>query len=119
MNLGIFFEKSNNDPRLKISGTGASLIRASEARVVKNLPASAGDIRDVASIPGLGRSSRGGNSNPLQHSCLENAMDRGAWQATVQRFAKSQTRLSNLGHAHSISNHLVHLVQQTFELKEY
>ena len=46
-------------------------------------------------------------------------MNRGAWRATVQRFAESQTRLSNLGHAHGIINYLVHLVQQTFELKEY
>ena len=53
--------------------------------VVKNLPANAGDIRDMGSIPGLGRSPGGGNGNPLQYSCLENPMDRGAWQATVHR----------------------------------
>ena len=47
------------------------------------------------SIPGLGRSPGVGNGNPLQHSCLENPMDRGAWWATVHGFAKSQTRLSN------------------------
>ena len=51
------------------------------ALVVKNLPANAGDIRDVGSIPGSGRSPRGGNGNPLQHSCLESSMDRGAWWA--------------------------------------
>ena len=45
--------------------------------VVKNLPANAGDIRDSGSVPGLGRSSGGGNGNPLQYSCLENPMDRG------------------------------------------
>ena len=61
------------------------------ALVVKNPPANAGDIRDVASIPGLGRSPGGGHGNPLQCSCLENPMDRGAWQATVHRIAKSQT----------------------------
>ena len=44
--------------------------------VVKNLPANAGDIRDMSSIPGLGRSPGEGNGNPLQYSCLENAMDR-------------------------------------------
>jgi len=44
--------------------------------VGKNLPANAGDIRDVGSIPGLGRSPGGGNSNPLQYSCLENPMER-------------------------------------------
>ena len=50
---------------------------------VKNLPASAGDTRDTGSISGLGRSPGGGNGNPLQYSCLENTMDRGAWWATV------------------------------------
>ena len=47
--------------------------------MVKNLPANAGDIRDVGSIPGLGRSPGGGHGNPLQYSCLENPMDRGVW----------------------------------------
>ena len=51
--------------------------------VVKNLTASAGDLRDVGLIPGLGRSPGEGNGNPLQYSCLENPMDRGAWWATV------------------------------------
>ena len=50
--------------------------------MVKNPPASAEDARDVGSIPGLGRSSGGGNGNPLQYSCLEHSMDRGAWWAT-------------------------------------
>ena len=58
---------------------------------VKNLPANAGDIRDVGWIPGLGRFPGGGHGNPLQYSCLENPMDRGAWQATVHRVVKSQT----------------------------
>ena len=53
------------------------------AKMVKNPPANAGDVRDTGSIPGLGRSLGGGHSNPLQYSCLENPMDRGAWQATV------------------------------------
>ena len=57
--------------------------------VVKNLPASVGDTRDLASIPGLGRSPGEGNDNPLQYSCLENPMDRGAWQATVHGVIKS------------------------------
>jgi len=53
--------------------------RASQvALVVKNPPANAGDIRDTGSIPGLGRSPGGGHGNPLQYSCLENLMDRGA-----------------------------------------
>ena len=50
--------------------------------MVKNRPANAGDIRDVGLIPGSGRSPGGRHGNPLQYSCLENPMDRGAWQAT-------------------------------------
>ena len=57
--------------------------------MVKNLPANAGDIRDPGSIPGLGRSPRGGHGNPLQYSCLENPMDRGAWWATVHGVTES------------------------------
>ena len=68
--------------------------RASQvALLVKNLPASAGHIRDVGSIPGSGRSPGGGNGNPLQYSCLENPTDRGAWPATVHRVTKRQTLL--------------------------
>ena len=52
---------------------------------VKNLLANAGDIRDTSSIPGLGRSPGGGHGNPIQYSCLEYPMDRGAWKATVHR----------------------------------
>ena len=63
---------------------------------VKNLPVNAGDIRDLGSIPGLGRSPGGGHGNPLQYSCLENPMDRGAWRATVHGVAKSWTRLKGL-----------------------
>ena len=59
--------------------------------VVQNPPAKAGDIRDMGSVPGLGRFPGGGHGNPLQYSCLENPMDRGAWQATVRKVAKSQT----------------------------
>ena len=51
--------------------------------VVKNPPANTGDARDAGSIPGRGRSLGIGNGNVLQYSCLENSMDRGAWQATV------------------------------------
>ena len=57
--------------------------------LVKNPPASAGDIRDIGSIPGLGRSSAGGHGNTLQYSCLENPVDRRAWRATVHRVAES------------------------------
>ena len=59
--------------------------------MVKNLPADAGDVRDMSSIPGLGRSPGRGHGNPLQYSWLENPMDRGTWRATVHRVAKSQT----------------------------
>ena len=54
------------------------------------------DVRDEGSIPGSGRSPGGGHGNPLQYSCLENLMDRGAWWATFLRVAKSQTVLKRL-----------------------
>ena len=57
--------------------------------MVKNLPTSAGNLRDVGLIPGLGRSPGGGHGDPLQYSCLENPMDRGFWQATVLGVAES------------------------------
>ena len=57
--------------------------------MVRNLPASAGDIRDLGSMPGLGKSPGEGNGNPLQCSCLENPMDRGAWWATVHGVTES------------------------------
>ena len=59
--------------------------------MVKNLPANAGDVRDVGSIPRSGRSLGGGHGNPLQYSCLENPMDRGACWATVYGVTKSWT----------------------------
>ena len=64
--------------------------------LVKNLLADAGDIRDPGSIPGLGRSPGGGQGNPLQFSCLDNPVDRGAWRATVHGVAKSRTQLKRL-----------------------
>ena len=66
------------------------------ALVIKSPPVNAGDIRDVGSIPGSGRSLRGGHGNLLQYPCLENPMDRGAWWATVLRVTKSQTQLKQL-----------------------
>ena len=62
--------------------------------VEKKLPL--GDLRDSGLIPGSGRSPGGGNGNPLQYSCLENPMDRGAWQAIVHGVAKNQTWLKQL-----------------------
>ena len=64
--------------------------------VVKNLPANEGDTGDLGLIPGLGRSPGEGNGNPLQYSCLENPMDRGAWRATVHRIAKSQDMIERV-----------------------
>ena len=64
--------------------------------VVKNPPANTGDTRDTGSIPGLGRSPGGGHGYPLQYSCIDNLVDRGAWQATVHRVAQSWTRLKQL-----------------------
>ena len=66
--------------------------RASQvALVVKKPPANAGDIRDMGSIPGSGRSPGEGHSNLLQYSCLENPMDRGAWQAAVHWVTQTQS----------------------------
>ena len=79
--------------KLKLCSSYA-LTRASQvALVVQTLPTRAGDIRDVGSTPGSGRSPGGGNSNPLKYSCLEHPMDRDTWRATVHRVAKDWTRL--------------------------
>ena len=67
--------------------------------MVKNPPANIGDLRDTGSFPGSGRSPGGGLGNPLQYSCLENPMDRGAWQATVPWVAESQTELKQLSNS--------------------
>ena len=64
--------------------------------VVKNPPSSTGDIRDTGSIPGLGGSLEGGHGNPLQYSCLENPMNRGAGWATVHRVTTSWTWIKRL-----------------------
>ena len=61
------------------------------ALVIKNPPPNAGDIRDVGSIPGLGRSTGGGHDNPLQYVCLGNPLDGGAWRSTVHGVTKSRT----------------------------
>ena len=66
------------------------------ALVVKNPPANAGGIKDAGSVLELGRSPEGGHGNPLQDSCLENPMDRGAWWAIVHTVTKSQTQLKRL-----------------------
>ena len=60
--------------------------------MVKNPSANVGDIRTTSSIPGMGRCPERGHGNPLQYSCLENPMDRGAWKATVHSVAKTQLK---------------------------
>ena len=67
--------------------------------MVKNIPASARDVRDAGLIPGLGRYPGGGHGNPLQYTCLEKLMDRGAWWATVHVVTKSWIRLKQLSMA--------------------
>ena len=64
--------------------------------MVKNMLASARDVRDLGLVPGLGRFPAGGHGKPCQYSCLENHMDRGAWRATVHRVTKSWTGLQRL-----------------------
>ena len=68
--------------------------------MLKNPPVIAGDIRDMSSVPGLGRSPGGGHGNPLQYSSLENPMDRGAWQTIVHRVTDLDTTEANK-HTHS------------------
>ena len=84
--------KNTQNPQLK----GFFLKIILECGLSKNPPANAGNVRDVGSIPGLGRSPGEKSGDLLQCSCLENLMDRGAWQATVPRDSKSWSCLSNL-----------------------
>ena len=78
--------------------------------VVENLPAKAGEAGDLGSTPVSGKSLGGGNVNPLQYSCLENPMDRGAWQATVQGVAKIQTLLRTYIHTQEYQSKIVKTV---------
>ena len=64
--------------------------------MVKNPPVNAGDVRDMGLVPGSRRSPRGGHDYPLQYSCWENSMDRGAWWASVNKVTQSQTQLKQL-----------------------
>ena len=85
-------------------GSACSLLLPREVSqvvaVVKNPPANAGDRSNECSIPGSGRSPGGGHGNPVQYSCLENPMDKGAWRARVHRVTKSWTRLKRQ-HTHT------------------
>ena len=96
-----------------------SLKRASQVvLVIRNLPANAGDLRDMSLISGSGRSCRGGHGNPLQFSCLENPMDRGAWRAIVYKIAKSWRRLStNTFHWGPRKSQLINIVIEIDFLK--
>ena len=87
--------------------------------VVKNLPAQAGDIRDAGSIPGSARSPGGGHGNPLQYSCPENPMDRGAWWATVRGVAKSWTQLKWLSSSSSRNIYIHTLIEFTCLLSRF
>ena len=78
----------------KLSIAAPQEVWASQVLVVKNPPASVGDIREAVLILGVGRSPGGGNGTLLQYSCQKNPMDRGAWWATVHGVAKSYTQLS-------------------------
>ena len=84
--------------------TSVKLRRAGTALMVKDLPASAGDGRDVGLIPGSERSPGEGSGNPLQYSCPENPMDRGAQWITLHGITKSLTQLSNFNSLHFMYN---------------
>ena len=89
-----------------------------DGSVVKNLSANAGDAGGVGLIPGSGRSPGGGKGNPLQNSCLENPMDRGAWWATVHSVAKSWTWLKQLSTAQHIYIHThIYVIAQSWKNK--
>ena len=70
--------------------------------MVKTPSPNAGDVRDSGLVPELGRYPGEGHGHPLEYSCLENPMDRGAWRAMVHRVAKSQARLCDLVHAYTL-----------------
>ena len=89
-----FDRESDTGKSMEVEGTSQVTL------MVKKLPANA-EVRDVDSVPGLGRFPGGGHGNPLQYSCLENLMDRRSWWAIVHRLSKSQTWLKRLSrHVH-------------------
>ena len=76
------------------------------ALVVRNQPTGAGDIRDMGSIPGMGRSPGEGNGNPLQYSCLETPLDRGAWRATVHGLQRARHDWNDLACTHHLLSYV-------------
>ena len=88
-----------------------SLLGLPGGSVVKNPPANVGD---AGLIPGLVRSPGGGNGNPLQYSCLENPMDRGAWWAIVHGVTKSWTQLNTHTHTHTQACMQAHKIMSVF-----
>ena len=91
LNSSPFYDDQAVSPHMGLCPIQEEIPASQVALAVKNLPASAEDTGDVGSIPGSGRSPKGGHGNPLQYSCLENPLDRGAWWAAVHGVAKSQT----------------------------
>ena len=86
---------------------------------VENLPANAGGIRDLSSIPGLGKSPGGGKGSAFQYSCQRNPMDRGAWRATAHKVAKSWTWLTRLSMQALIIKTLTEIAQQILMIITY
>ena len=82
--------------------------------VINNLPADAGDAEDVGSIPGWGRSLGRGTRNPLQHSCLQNSMDRGVWWAAVHGVAKELDMMEHACVCAHVHTHTLHLSSSFF-----
>ena len=78
--------------------------------MVKNLPANAGHVRDMGLIPGSGRFPGRGHGNPIQYSCLENPMDRGAWRATVHSITESDMTESTCTHTHKYIRNITEVI---------
>ena len=88
--------------------------------MTKSPPANAGDGKGMGLIPGSGKSPRGGHGNPIQYSCLENSMDRGAWWAPIHGVAKSWTRLKHLSrHACVLHLKFIYLENLTSNLTSF
>ena len=102
----VYFKKKNCERDISVllhdqkEGENIVYLSRTTGLVVKNHSANAGDVRDTGSTPGLGRFSEEGNGNPLQHSCLENPMDRGVWRAKVHRIINNWPQSKQLNAAH-------------------